>query len=125
MLLRSRLWERSSFSKPAPEQQTGFFRATIEEQDADPMCRVRDKDVESVGHVPNGCTRFAQSEYRRRHEWMGLRVYWELCRKYGVKCADVWYKEVPDVERMSGDGNVEIWWGRCVGTTREDGAARE
>ena len=30
--------------------------------------------------------------------------------KNGVKCADVWYKEVPDEVRMLKDGNVEIWW---------------
>ena len=50
---------------------------------------------------------------------MGLRVYWELCKKYGVKCADVWYKEVPDEVRVSEDGQVEIWWDRSVETTQK------
>ena len=50
---------------------------------------------------------------------MGLRVYWELRRKYGIKSADVWYKEVPDEVRMSEDGKVEIWWDRSVETTRK------
>ena len=36
----------------------------------------------------------------------------ELCTKYGVKCADAWYKEVPDQVRVSEDGQVEIWWDR-------------
>jgi len=30
---------------------------------------------------------------------MGLRVYWELCRKYDVKCALKWFEEVPDKVR--------------------------
>jgi hypothetical protein len=50
---------------------------------------------------------------------MGLRVYWELCRKYGSKCADVWYKEVPDEVRVLEDGMVEIWWDRSVETTQK------
>ena len=38
--------------------------------------------------------------------------------KNGVKCADVWYKEVPDEVRMLKDGNVEIWWDiHCTGIT--------
>ena len=48
-----------------------------------------------------GCTGLAQREYRRKNDQMGLRVYWELSQKYGVKCADVWYKEVPDYLRVS------------------------
>ena len=71
---------------------------------------VKGTEVESVGPVACGCSGLAQREYRRRHDHMGLRVYWELCRKYDIKSADVWYKEVPDEVRMSEDGKVEIWW---------------
>ena len=99
--------------------QTRFFRATIEREDVDPKCRVCCKEVESVGHVGSGCSGLAQREYCRRQDCMGLRVYWELCRKYGIKSADVWYKEVPDEVRMSEDGKVEIWWDRSVETTRK------
>ena len=45
---------------------------------------------------------------------MGLRVYWEHCLKYGVKCADVWYKEVLVEMRVSEDGIVEMWWDRSI-----------
>ena len=31
---------------------------------------------------------------------MGSRVYWQLCQKYGVKCADVGYEEVLKCRRM-------------------------
>ena len=60
----------------------------------------------------------AVREYRRRHDRMGLRVYWELCRKYGVKCGKKWYEEVPEKVRVSEDGTVEIWWDRSVETTK-------
>ena len=90
--------------------RTKFFRATIEREDVGPKCRVCCKEVESVGPVASGCSGLAQREYRRRHDRIGLREYWELCRKYGIKSADVRYKEVPDEVRMSEDGKVEIWW---------------
>ena len=74
----------------------------------DPKYRICRKEVESVGHLASGCSGLAQKEYRRRHDQMGLRFYWELCQKYKVNCADVWYKEVPDEVRKSDDGKVEI-----------------
>ena len=51
------------------------------------MCRVCGKTVESVGHLASGCGGLAQREYKRRHDRMDLRVYWELCRRYWIKCA--------------------------------------
>ena len=73
----------------------------------------------TVGHLASGCSRLAQREYRKRHSRIDLKVYWELCRKYGTKSADVWYKEVPDEVRVSEDGKVEIWWDMSVETTRK------
>ena len=48
---------------------------------------------------------------------MGLRVYWELCNQYGLKCSGKWYEEVPDTVRKREDGQVEIWWDRPIETT--------
>ena len=47
---------------------------------------------------------------------MGLRVYWELCGKYGVKRSDKWYVEVPDPVRVSSDERFEVWWDQKVVT---------
>ena len=93
--------------------RTRFFRASIEKEDVDPKCRMCGSEVESVGYLASGCSGLAQKEYRRRHDRLGLRVYWELCRKYDVKCADVWYKEVPDDVRSrlmegSRSGGIEV-----------------
>ena len=74
-----------------------------------------------VWHVASACKVLAQKEYKRRHDRMrmGLRVYWELCRKYGVKCAGMWFEEAPDKVRKSDDGKVEIWWDRSVETAQQ------
>jgi len=50
---------------------------------------------------------------------MGLRVYWELCKKYGVKVSnEKWYEECPDEVRKSECGDYEIWWDRAVQTPK-------
>ena len=48
---------------------------------------------------------------------MGLRVYWELGRKYGIGCANIWFEEVPDTVQRSENGQFEIWWNRPIETT--------
>ena len=55
---------------------------------------------------------------------MGLRVYWELCKKYGIEHSEKWYEEVPNDVRVSADGKTEIWWNKDVPTTEAVGANR-
>ena len=57
----------------------------------------------------------AQLEYKKRHDTMGLRVYWELC-KYGVKCSKKLFEECPERVKTSECGEFEIWWDRSVET---------
>ena len=85
------------------------------------MCRLCHNFPENVEHLTAGCGKLAQVEYRRRHDKMGLRVYWELLGKYGFKRKDRWWEEsvVRGEVRRSEDGKVEIWWDRPVNTTQQ------
>ena len=93
---------------------TRYYCATILKKEVSKKCRKCGKYVETVGHVVSGCKVLAQNEYKRRHDKMGLRVYWEVCGKYGIKRSEKWYEEVPDPVRMSTDENFEIWWDQKV-----------
>ena len=99
--------------------RTRFLRAKIEGEDISPLCRICVKTAESVGHLASGCSGLEQREYKRRHDRIGLRAYWELCRKYGIKCAGKWFEEVPEEVRVSEDGCFEIWWDKSVVTTQK------
>ena len=37
----------------------------------------------------------AQKEYKRRHDWIGKKIHWEVCRKYGLDTKDRWYEHEP------------------------------
>lgn len=93
-----------------------FESNSREREDVSPLCRVCGKESESVDHLVSVCESLAKREYRRRHDRMGLRVYWEVCRKYGIQCAERWYEEKPDEVRVSKDQNYEVWWDRAVQT---------
>ena len=97
---------------------TRYWRGTVGKEKLDMKCRVCGEGNELVPHLTSSCSGLRQREFKRRHDRVGLRVYWELCRKYGLKVADVWYKEVPDEVRKSDDGKIEIWWDKKVETAK-------
>ena len=48
---------------------------------------------------------------------MELRIYWKLCQKYGISCANNWFEEVPNTVQSSENSQFEIWWDRPIETT--------
>ena len=94
--------------------RTRKYCASILKEDCKEECRMCGDYPETVGHLVSACTKLAQTEYRRRHDKMGLRVYWEVCGVYGLKRSERWHLEVPDGVRKSDDGMVEIWWDQTV-----------
>ena len=99
--------------------KTRLYEATVMNVvEQDRSCRVCGQYAESVGHLVSACKVLAGGEYLRRHDKMGLRVYWELCGKYGLDRAGNWYEETPDGVRVSSDGKYEIWWNRKVFTKK-------
>ena len=96
--------------------KTRNYCASVLKQGGERKCRLCGEYVETVGHLVSACSALAQTEYKRRHDKMGLRVYWELCGNYGLKRSEKWWEEVPDAVRLREDEKVEIWWDRKVHT---------
>ena len=108
-----------TFVFAAQEQalRTRFTRSKVDGEEIETCCRVCEEQIETIPHIVSGCNVLAQTRYKTRHDKMGLRVYWELCRKYGIECSEKWYREIPDEVRYTGDRGVEIWWNRRILTT--------
>lgn len=125
---RSCEWVKSGFVNKSTEGflfaaqeqalHTNWLKARIGGEGVDPKCRKCGKQAETVAHLASGCGELAQLEYKKRHDRMGLRVYWELCKKYGVKCSEKWYEECPEEVRKSACGEYEIWWDRAIETPK-------
>ena len=87
-------WLRNGFLKKeteglilaAQEQalRTNAIKHKIDKTSETPRCSLRGEADETVRHIPSRCKKLAQSEYRKRHEKVALRVHWEMCRKHGI-----------------------------------------
>ena len=55
------------------------------------------KAEDSVNHVLIKCSKLAQKEYKRRHDWFRMKIHWEICRKYGIEVKEKCYEHKPEV----------------------------
>ena len=104
---------------------TNWLKARISGEGGNPMCRKCGLKVETVTHLVSSCSSLSQYHYRKRHDKMGLRVYWELCKMYGIKASEKWYLESPEKVRKSECGKYEIWWDRLVETPGRSNTANQ
>ena len=74
------------------------------------LCRMCGEKMETVEHIAGGCGLLMKGPGTVRHDRMGSRVHWELCKKYGVKCSDRWYEHKPQTISVSESGDVTIYW---------------
>ena len=75
------------------------------------MCR---KVNEIIDRIVSDCSKFAQKEYKRRHDNLGKIVHWNLARKCNFEAGDKWYEHEP--ESVLENGDYKILWGFSIQT---------
>lgn len=73
-------------------------------------CRVCGLKVETVAHIAGGCSVLMQGPGTVRHDRVGTRVHWELCKKYEVPCSTRWYEHRPQTVCKNASGKIRIYW---------------
>ena len=100
--LRQRYLKRTTEAliMAAQEQaiRTNNIKAKIEKTQENSKCRLCGKLEGSVKIMLNECGKLAQKEYKRRHDWFGKKIHWEICRQYGIEV-----KHKPEVIRVAKD----------------------
>ena len=75
--------------------RTNMVKAKIDKTQTDSKCRICKQADETVSHILSECRNLAQREYKKRHDMVGKRIHWEICRKYQVKVREKWYEHEP------------------------------
>ena len=75
------------------------------------------KTEETVNHVLSECSKLAQKEYKRRHDWSGTKIHWKIRRKYGIKKKEKWYEH--KLEAVTENDKCKILWDFTIQTDHE------
>ena len=65
------------------------------------LYRLCQKADESIDHVVSGCSKFAQMEYKSRHDKLDEIVHWKLAGNFNFEAADKWYEHEPESENYT------------------------
>ena len=57
------------------------------------MCKTMD---DSINRIVSECSKLAQKEYKRGHDWVRKKIHWEVCRREGFAVNEKWYEHVPE-----------------------------
>ena len=85
--------------------RTNQIKAKIDKTQEDSLCRMCKQADETVNHLLSECSKMAQKEFKRRHDWVGKKIHWEACLKYGfdVKSVVFW-----DLCRLHADWKLHV-----------------
>ena len=89
--------ETESLLRAAQEQalQVNVIKYSIHKTSNNPLCRFCNEKTESRAHTVSACLVLAKSQYRKRHDKVGINVHWLLCKKYHLQCNGKWYAQKP------------------------------
>ena len=51
---------------------------------------------ETNNHFISERSKIPLKECKRRHEWVGKRVHWDLSKKFGIHASEQWYSHKPE-----------------------------
>ena len=80
------LWLREEIIKRNRITNYGSTRTGHYDKDktqAESKCRLCGKLDETVRHIVCECPMLTQREYKRRHDLVGRKIHWKVCRKIG------------------------------------------
>ena len=93
--------------------RTNAIKAKIDYSQVESKCRMCGKVDETISHLLCECSKMAQREYKRRDNWLGKRIHWELCQKLRMNSKSKWYEHQPkpvcenDTHKILWDFNIQ------------------
>ena len=90
--------ETGSLVYAAQEQaiRTNQIKGKIDKSQEETKCRMCRRADETIKHNVSECTKLAQKEYKRRHNWIGRCIHWENCGANEIHVKPNWYEHQPE-----------------------------
>ena len=62
--------------------RTSHIKARIDKTQQNSKCKLCSDRDKTINHLISRCSKFAQKEYKTRHDWVGKVIHWEMCKKF-------------------------------------------
>ena len=92
--------------------RTNHIKVRIDKTQPNSKCRLcRDRD-ETINHIISECSKLPQWEYKARHDWVGMVIHWEMCKKHKFDHTNKLYMHNPapvienDTHKLLWDFNI-------------------
>ena len=106
--LKKRKTESVTVAAQNQSIRTNLVKSRTEKSQGDSLCRACRKVDESIDHIVSGYSKFAQKEYKRKHDSLGQVVHWKLARKCNFEVGDNWYEYEPKSVLENEDDKI-LW----------------
>ena len=102
--LRKGNLKRETESLPIAAQD----KARIDKTQQISKCRLCGDRDETINHIISECSKFAQKEYKARHDWVGKVIHWEMCKEFKFDHTNKWYMHNP-APILENDTHKLLW----------------
>ena len=75
--------------------RTSHNKARIDKTQQNSECRLCGDRYETINHIISECSKFAQKEYKTRHDWVDKVIPRKLCEKFSFDHTNKWYMHNP------------------------------
>ena len=86
-------------------------------KDVSPLCKLCKEEVESVTHIVSLSSVLAGNQYIKRHDKLGKKLLWLLCKKLEIECEDEWFSH--QLESVLENDKCKILWDFLIQTDKE------
>ena len=76
--------------------RTNHIKVRIDKMQWNSECRLCDDRDKMINDMIIECNKFAQKEYKTRHDWVGKVIHWELRKKFTFDHTNKWYMHNPE-----------------------------
>ena len=84
------------------------IKAIIDKTRQYSRCRLNGDRDKTTDHIKSECCKLSKKEYKTRHDWVGKRISWELCKKFKFGHTNKWYMH--NQELVLENETYEILW---------------
>ena len=88
--------------------RTNHIKSRIDKTQQNSKCRLCSDRDETINHIINRYSKLAQKEYKERHDWVGMVIHREMCKKFKFDHTNKWYMHNP-APVLENDTHKLLW----------------